>query len=120
MMKKMAAIIAAAVCAGFMVTFVPGLAPGVAAGAPQLVDQIVSSTVPAYMPAQISASAATGIRKSVELDIPNDHRDSKNACAQSWPYYERSCLRDERQVDGNARAVRVVVIDRSAAMPLRR
>ena len=120
MINKMAAIIAAAACAGFVVTSVPGLASGVAAGAPQPVDQILSSTVPAYIPSQISALTAAGIRKSVELDIRNDHRDGKNSCAQSWPYYERSCLRDVRQVDHNARVVRVIAMDRSAAMSLRR
>jgi hypothetical protein len=120
MIKKMTAIIAAAVCAGFMVTLVPGLAPEVAVGAPRPVDQIVSSAVPAYLPAQVSASTVTGTRESLGQDIRNDHRGSKNACAQSWPYYERSCLRDERQVDGSARIVRVIAVDRSAAMPLRR
>ena len=29
-------------------------------------------------------------------------------CFRSWPYYERSCLRDSRQHDGNARTVRFI------------
>jgi hypothetical protein len=37
--------------------------------------------------------------------------DSKGACFQNWPYYERSCLHDSRQQDGNARAVRVIAIN---------
>jgi hypothetical protein len=33
-------------------------------------------------------------------------------CLQSWPYYERSCLRDSRQQDGNGRAVRLIATGR--------
>jgi hypothetical protein len=44
----------------------------------------------------------------------------KTACRQSWPNYEQSCLRDDRQADGNLRVVRVIAIDRSAAKPLGR
>jgi hypothetical protein len=36
-------------------------------------------------------------------------------CLQSWPYYERSCLRDGRQLDGNARTVRVIATGDSAS-----
>ena len=35
-------------------------------------------------------------------------------CLQTWPYYERSCLHDDRQRDGDARAVRVIAINGQA------
>ncbi|MGC1444269.1 MAG: hypothetical protein WA837_02300 [Xanthobacteraceae bacterium] len=35
-------------------------------------------------------------------------------CLQTWPYYERSCLRDARQRDGDARTVRVIAINEQA------
>lgn len=31
--------------------------------------------------------------------------------AQTWPYYERSCLRDSRQDDGHVRTVRVIALN---------
>ena len=34
-------------------------------------------------------------------------------CLQSWPYYERSCLRAARQQDGNDRTVRLIATGRS-------
>jgi hypothetical protein len=40
--------------------------------------------------------------------------DAKAACLQTWPYYERSCLRDNRQRDSDARAVRVIAINGQA------
>jgi len=36
-------------------------------------------------------------------------------CLQSWPYYERSCLRDGRQHDGNARTVRLIATGGAAS-----
>lgn len=36
------------------------------------------------------------------------------ACTESWPFYEASCLRDDRQPEGKARAVRIVSADRLA------
>ncbi|MGB7041932.1 MAG: hypothetical protein WBD83_20395 [Xanthobacteraceae bacterium] len=36
------------------------------------------------------------------------------ACLQTWPYYERSCLRDTRQRDGDVRTVRVFAINGQA------
>jgi hypothetical protein len=37
------------------------------------------------------------------------------SCIQSWPMYEASCLHDDRQPGGKARAVRVIRLDRQAA-----
>lgn len=36
-------------------------------------------------------------------------------CLQSWPYYERSCLHDSRQQDGNARTVRLIATGGAAS-----
>jgi len=36
-------------------------------------------------------------------------------CLQNWPYYERSCLRDSRQQDGNGRTVRLIATGGSAS-----
>ena len=35
----------------------------------------------------------------------------QTCCIQTWPYYERSCLRDTRQRDGDVRTVRVIAIN---------
>ncbi len=35
----------------------------------------------------------------------------QTCCLQTWPYYERSCLRDNRRWNGNAAAVRVIAIN---------
>jgi hypothetical protein len=37
-------------------------------------------------------------------------QDAKAACLRTWPYYERSCLRDSRR-DGDVQAVRVIGVD---------
>ena len=34
------------------------------------------------------------------------------ACSQTWPYYERACLRDDRQAPSTAMIVRIVSTDR--------
>jgi hypothetical protein len=109
MIKKIMAIISAAVCAGVMVLFAPGFSPEVAAHATQPVNQTPTTAAPVKKPAQRAAPYTTDSR-----DWP------KVVCAQSWPYYERSCLRDDRQVDGIARVVRVVATDRSNMPSARR
>ncbi len=38
----------------------------------------------------------------------------QTCCFQTWPYYERSCLHDDRQRDGNGRTVRVIAINGQA------
>ena len=53
--------------------------------------------IPAPPPAD---AAATGITYSRNV-----------GCSQPWPYYERSCLRDGRQHDGNAHGVRVIAVN---------
>jgi len=120
MFRQITAIIAALACSAVIVTLVPEFSPEVTAQASQPIDRSASIAATANMPAQISERATAGIRNSLGEDTRNVFPSGKTACAQSWPYYERSCLSDNRQVDGNARVVRVIGIDRSAAKPLHR
>ncbi len=120
MIKKISAIIVAVACAGIMVTAVSGFAPEVAADTSRSIDQTVPTVVSVNNPAEVAAPSAADIRKAVEQNIRNGSRDPKIVCAQSWPYYEQSCLRDSRQADGNAHVVRFIAIDRSDAIRPRR
>jgi len=40
-------------------------------------------------------------------------------CTQAWPYYEQSCLRDNRRPDGSAGAVRVIAAGKPASERIR-
>ena len=120
MIKKISAVIAAAASAGVMVTFVPGFAPEVAASAPQRVDASVTAAAPANKLAEVTAPSSAQIGNAGAVSSRNNRRDANIACAQGWPFYEQSCLHDGRQADGNAHAVRVIVMDRSAALKPRR
>ena len=87
MLKGISAIAAAAVCAGVVVGFIPEPAPAVAAVTPHSASRneqgnAVANSVP------VVATAP--------------------ACTQTWPYYEQSCLRDNRQAGGGAPTVRVI------------
>jgi hypothetical protein len=120
MIKKISAVVAAAACAGVMVTFVTGFAPEVAASAPRQVDASVTVVAPANKLAEVAAPSGAQIRNAGAPSGRSTSRDANIGCAQGWPFYEQSCLRDGRQADGNARAVRVIVMDRSAALKPRR
>ncbi len=99
MIKKILAIISAAACAGAIIEFIPEAAPAVAAG--------VST-----------ASHGTSVSdraKPAVLDATRIPERRKAICAQAWPYYEPTCLRDGRQSDGKARAVRLITADGSVA-----
>jgi hypothetical protein len=108
MIKKITAIIAAAACAGVIVTLVPGFAPEVAAGATQAIEPSAPRSVTVSRPAEEAVPSAEDIRNAVEQNIRNGSRTPKIVCAQSWPYYEHSCLRDSRKAEGNTRTVRVI------------
>jgi hypothetical protein len=120
MIRKITAIIASLACAAVIVSLVPEFSSEVAAHASQPVDQSASIAAAAYMHAQVSERTTAGIRSATEQDIRSVYPGGKTACTQSWPNYEQACLRDDRQVDGNLRVVRVIAIDHSAAKPLRR
>jgi hypothetical protein len=93
MYKGLCAVMAAAVCAAVFVGFVPPTAPAMAGV--QTGEQAAALTAKT-----ITAVPETEIRTA--------------ACAQAWPYYEASCLRDNRGRDGGAVVVRVVAIGRTA------
>ncbi len=99
MIKKVLAIVAAAVCAGAIVGFIPQPAPAVAAGTSQAVQSQGTRISDSNKPAVVAAARVPEIRK--------------DGCTQGWPYYEQSCLRDDRRPDGKARVARVVTADRS-------
>jgi len=121
MIRKITAITVAAACAGLLVTFVPGFAPEVAAGAPRPADQGEPTAIASVnTTAELAAPNAADIRKAVEQNVGDVSRDRAIVCLESWPYYERSCLRDGRHADGSARAVRVIAMDRPAARSARR
>jgi hypothetical protein len=87
MFKIYSTIAAAALVAGALV-FAPSLNP-VSASTRNTVTQTTSG-------------------KGDRLDI-----EARTACRQqSWPYLERSCVRDMRTESGSARKVRVVTTDR--------
>ena len=120
MNKKLAAIVAAALMAAVLVSVVPGFAPGIAAGATtqsaipdanQNADQAA-----AINPAADTARRAAAIRRAVAQTIRNGSRAAKIICAQSWPYYAPSCLRDTRRPHDAARLVRLIADDRAAAV----
>jgi hypothetical protein len=61
---------------------------------------------------QVSASTRHAVTQSAgkgdRLDM-----EARLACRQqSWPYLDRSCIRDARTESGSARKVRVVTADR--------
>lgn len=112
-MGKLVAIIAAAVCAGFVVAFVPGFAPEVAAGAAEYAGHVVPTPRTAAKPIEMWAPSAAGIQMAVTQmavaeNLRRANQDAKTSCTGTWPYYESSCLRDERQPNGSVRIVRVI------------
>jgi hypothetical protein len=113
MIKKIAAITAAAACAGVMVAFVPNLVPAVKAST---TDQNLPSGATIHSTLDQVRPAAADIRKAVEQNIRNGSRERKIICTQSWPYYENSCLRDDRQTNAAHRVVRVIAANRAAAI----
>lgn len=119
MIKKITAIVTAAVCAGVMVTLVPGFAPDVAAGASRPVDQSAPTVARVDQLITVTTPSAADTRNVLDQNIRNDSRE-RNACAQGWPYYDQSCLSDSRQAYGKPGAVRIIAIDRSAAIQTQR
>ena len=104
MFKNLLALAAAATCAAIFVTLVP--APGPAAGS-------ALSEIHKESAATMSAGNGSAL-------LTNERGAGHNgACREAWPYYEQSCLHDPRQNDGKSRAVRVIALRRTAAMPLK-
>jgi hypothetical protein len=114
MIKKITAIITAAGCAGVMVTFVPGFAPDVAAGASLPIDRSAPIVIRLENPTEVAAPNAADIRNTLDQNFREGNSD-RNICG-GWPYYNQSCLSDSREASGKARAVRIIAIDRFAAI----
>jgi len=96
MIKRIAAIIAAAGCAALIVSVVPE----VAVGNSQNVGTPVASVG--------SIDGVAQARTPARIDT---HTQQKITCTRGWPYYEKACLYDGRQLDGKAQMVRVIAID---------
>lgn len=80
-------------------------------------------TISAIAVAAVLAGAATllpGLVLQVQANAPvagkTDRADLQPVCEQqSWPYYDRACLRDHSRNAGRSVAVRIVATDRVAA-----
>jgi hypothetical protein len=95
MIKRIAAIIAAAGCAALIVSIVPEVAVGNSQNAGTPVESVGSiDSVAARIPARI--------------DTRTQH---KITCTRGWPYYERACMHDGRQLDGEEQMVRMIAVD---------
>jgi hypothetical protein len=112
-MGKLIAIIAAAACAGFAVAFVPGFAPEVAAGAAEYGGRVATAPLRADRPIEMWAPSAAGIQLVLAESLRRASHAAATPCVGTWPYYESSCLRDERQPNGGVRIVRVIAPDRT-------
>jgi hypothetical protein len=108
MIEKMAAIVIA-VCACFIVGGLPSLAPEVAASAIEQNRHAVSELAKSEQAAMWSPTAP-----AVQMVLDAGRYNRKIVCAESWPYYESSCLRDERQRGGNVRNIRIIHTERAA------
>lgn len=91
MKKSLMAVILAAGCAAVFVGILPPPVPAAAAIQNSKHDVIVGGKTD--KPATRAAEHRTG-------------------CAEAWPYYEVSCLRDARMHEGVSTTVRVVSVDK--------
>jgi hypothetical protein len=96
MIKRIAAIIAAAGCAALFVSVVPEVAVGNSQNAGTPVASVGS------------IDSVTEARIPTRIDIRAQH---KITCTQGWPYYEKACSHDGRQLDAKAQMVRMIAID---------
>jgi hypothetical protein len=116
MIKKIIAIVTAATCAGAIVTFALGLATETSVRASQQTDLRGSPVGHINKPLEAAAPNAVDIDKAAEQNIRDVSRNGTSLCSQSWPHYEQSCLLDGNQTARNVRVVRVIDMDRSAAL----
>ncbi len=66
---------------------------------------LAAATVVTMPKLETAAVSAAGVS---DQTVANAEPEAGVSCVQSWPYYERSCLHDGRQHDGNARTVRLI------------
>jgi hypothetical protein len=77
-----------------------------------IIAMTVSATV-AYFLTLAGAEVISDVPPTAASDHQVVNRPIGRPCAeQTWPYYERQCLRDARQPGGRARVVRIVSTDR--------
>jgi len=105
MIGKATAVVAAAAGAGLIVTLLPVSGPEAADGTMQVAELKVAAVATDAPPALTTPPAAAEAGKAVPAVVTA----ISPACERTWPYYEPSCLRDARNADGTARAVRIVV-----------
>jgi hypothetical protein len=96
MVKSTIAIIAAAGIAGAIVALVPPPRSAIAASEVDFPSLAVATV-----------AAAPILTADAQADV--------SSCAQAWPYYEQSCLRNSRPSSGTARIVRVITGDATGA-----
>jgi hypothetical protein len=96
MVKSTIAIITAAGIAGALVAFVPPPRSAIAASEIDFPSLAVAAVAAAPIPLA-------------------DTRTDVSSCTRAWPYYEQSCLHNNRPSNGTARVVRVIADDTSVA-----
>ena len=98
MLKGLSAILLAGVSAGFIVGFVTEPERAAAAATPTAKLSNAQNNA-AINNALLVAATAT--------------------CTQTWPYYEQSCLRDNRRTVGGAPTARVISLSYPAEAPVK-
>ena len=74
---------------------------------------VASALVVAPSLGQVSASTRQALTQTAAGKGDRLDMEARLACRQqSWPYLDRSCVRDARTESGSARKVRVVTTDR--------
>jgi hypothetical protein len=95
MFKGMIAVVTAAAGAAVIVTLIPP--PGPAAARSE-------TKVASVTPVSVAPVAAAPAVETAKAD-----------CAQPWPFYDSSCLRDARHPNSKTRVTRVITTDKSVA-----
>jgi hypothetical protein len=72
------------------------------------------------MAAATTAEDTAQIQAQAQADVCSQACCLQTCCVQTWPYYEHSCLRDDRRQEGDARAVRVIAVGEHAPLHLSR
>ena len=96
MVKIIIAVTTAALIATAIVAFIPPPGPAAASSETDIPSLAIATVAAAPIPAASSAP----------IDI---------SCTQAWPYYEQSCLRNNRQQNDKTRVVRVIADDKTVA-----
>jgi hypothetical protein len=98
MLKGLSAILLAGVSAGFIVGFVTEP------------ERAAAAATPATKPRNEQTNPV--VQRAVLVA-------ATTACTQTWPYYEQSCLRDDRRAGDAAPAARVISFSHPAKAPVK-